>query len=57
MSEQKFEELLIGQLSSGIIGEITQSVGENKDANYNGIKVLKEKLWKYEPHIKTTEDL
>ena len=47
MSEQKFEELLIGQLSSGIIGEITQSVGENGDANYNGIKVLKEKLWKY----------
>ena len=26
MSEQKFEELLIGQLSSGIIGEINQSV-------------------------------
>lgn len=57
MSEQKFEELLIGQLSSGIIGEINQSVGEIEDANYNGIKVLKEKLWKYEPHIKTTEDL
>ena len=55
MNELEFEQQLVEQLSTGSI-TLTQDVGE-QSAPYGGRFVYKSKLWKYEPHIKTTEAL
>ena len=55
MTELEFEQQLVEQLSTGSI-TLTQDVGE-QSAPYGGRFVYKSKLWKYEPHIKTTEAL
>lgn len=55
MTELEFEQQLVEQLSTGSI-TLTQDIGE-RPVPYGGRSVYKSKLWKYEPHIKTTEAL
>ena len=55
MNELEFEQQLVEQLSTGSI-TLTQDIGE-EPVSYGGRSVYKSKLWKYEPHIKTTEAL
>lgn len=50
MDEKTFETHLIEQLSTGIYASGTGNLAAD-------MKVYKSKLWKYEPQIKTTEDL
>lgn len=59
MNEQQFESMLIEYLANGTItpsdSSDPYSISEPRDpeADY----IVKTKLWKYEPHIKTTEQL
>ena len=53
--ETEFERQLVEQLTTGTI-TFTQDVKEGQ-AQYGPRGVYKSKLWKYEPHIKTTEAL
>ena len=53
--ETDFERQLVEQLTTGTIS-FTQDVKEGQ-AQYGPRGVYKSKLWKYEPHIKTTEAL
>ena len=53
--ETEFERQLVEQLTTGTIS-FTQDVKEGQ-AQYGPRGVYKSKLWKYEPHIKTTEAL
>ncbi|WP_251421363.1 type I restriction endonuclease subunit R [Veillonella agrestimuris] len=55
MTELEFESKLIEQLSSGVISSESNTVREG--SAYGVLNVYKSKLWKYEPHIKTTEAL
>lgn len=55
MTELEFESKLIEQLSSGVISSESNTVREG--SAYGALNVYKSKLWKYEPHIKTTEAL
>jgi len=60
MNEHQFETELIQYLTSGTITELEH---DRRGIHNAGIKesstdyVVKTKLWKYEPHIKTTEQL
>lgn len=59
MNEKQFETELIQYLTSGTIKEQEHAEAKNirgskeSSADY----IVKTKLWKYEPHIKTTEQL
>lgn len=58
MREMQFETKLIQYLSGGVIddagpGDVIKADGIREAGNY----IVKTKLWKYEPHIKTTEAL
>ena len=53
LKEMDFERQLVEQLTTGSI-TLTQDVKEQQ-APYGSHLVYKSKLWKYEPHIKTTE--
>lgn len=55
MKEAQFERELVEYLSSGTITPV--DVNESINAYDNKGQILKTKLWKYEPGIKTTEDL
>lgn len=54
MTELEFENKLIERLRTGTVSTTTVS---EPDGNGYNMGHLKQKLWKYEPHIKTTEDL
>ncbi|UQS84343.1 type I restriction endonuclease subunit R [Bombilactobacillus thymidiniphilus] len=56
MSEDEFETELIQYLSTGVI-DTTQSAEHMKDNCSERDYITKTKLWKYEPGIKTTEQL
>ncbi|MGY3724354.1 type I restriction enzyme, R subunit [Granulicatella balaenopterae] len=53
MNEDQFEKNLIEYLSTGKISPIPIEGIESENVDY----VYKSQLWKYEPNIKTTEDL
>lgn len=55
MNEDQFEKELIQYLSTGNITKEEHLKGLNQYENIDFI--IKKKIWKYEPQIKTTEDL
>ncbi|WP_178023511.1 type I restriction endonuclease subunit R [uncultured Paenibacillus sp.] len=59
MTENQFETELIQYLTSGTITkqEYLEGIGNSVAKESNVDYIVKTKLWKYEPHIKTTEQL
>lgn len=57
MNENQFETELIQYLTSGTITEQGHPERTDQVKESNADYVVKTKLWKYEPHIKTTEQL
>lgn len=55
MTELEFESKLIEQLSTGLV--MGNSPIAREGEAYGNMQIYKSKLWKYEPSIKTTQDL